>query len=114
MNWKEYRTAKKALAFWGMVLFLGIYVFAIPFHSLLENYACHDTAHPHSTDCPLCAETWGRRFLIAGLTGIAAALAGLLFGYCFDFSAGASIALFLVLLLVAVSSFQFVRKLEQP
>lgn len=54
MHRMDYRIQKKTLAIWGMMLFLGIYVIAIPFHFLLGNHACHDSAHSHSTDCPLC------------------------------------------------------------
>ena len=46
-----------------------------------------------ATVSALFSRRWGRRFAIAGATGVAASLAGLPFGYFLDFSAGAAVAL---------------------
>jgi zinc/manganese transport system permease protein len=51
----------------------------------------------------LLAERWGARLVIAWLAGIAASVMGLLFCHRIDFSAGVSVALFLVLIVGAVA-----------
>lgn len=67
-----------------------------------------------STVSALFSNHWNMRFLLAWLTGTFAALAGLLFGYFLDFSIGASIALFLVMILVCAGTVQSLRKNKDP
>ena len=63
-----------------------------------------------ATFSALFAEKWGMRFLLAWLAGILASAAGLLFSYFLDFSAGASIALFLILILAGGALARMLRR----
>ncbi len=67
-----------------------------------------------STVSALFSQQWNMRFLLAWLTGTFATFGGLLFGYFLDFSIGASIALFLVIILVGAGTLQSLRKNKAP
>lgn len=66
MRLANFHRTKSSFALWVMLLFLGVYVLAVPFHTLFEDGGCHDAqctshndrseppAHDHKT-CVLCA-----------------------------------------------------------
>ena len=57
----------------------------------------------------LFAETWKARLIITWTAGTAGSIMGLIFCHLFDFSAGVSVGLFLVILLVALSIIKQIR-----
>lgn len=56
-----------------------------------------------ATVSALVCKGWGARLLVAWACGAAASVAGLLFGYYLDFSAGVSVSMFLGVLLLAAA-----------